>query len=163
MKQIKAEKLTIEAFAQFGEFYSFSEPDGYSLNGALHKYYPDRVLDTVIGNVGFSPIHVAKPERYIITQQEYHTTTAEILLPLNDDMILHVAPRTAGTVANEYAKAFIVPKFTMVKMYAGVWHLCALPINEDVLQAVVVLPECTYANDCTVVDLTEDQQFEIVL
>lgn len=28
--------------------------------------------------------------------------------------------------------------------------------------AMIILPECTYANDCTVVDLPEDQQFEII-
>lgn len=163
MKQIKAEKLTIEAFAPFGEFCSFSDPEGYSLNGALHRFYPDRILSNVVGNMGMSPILVKKPEKYTVTQQEYHTTTAEVIFPINDDMILHVAPRSAGNLANEYAKAFIVPKNTMIKMYAGVWHLCPLPVHEDVLQAIIILPECTYANDCTVVDLPEDQQFEVIL
>ncbi|MDO4982281.1 MAG: DUF4867 family protein [Eubacteriales bacterium] len=163
MKKLKAEKLTLEAFAPFGEFFSFSEPTGYSLNGALHRFYPDRILSNVTGNMGMSPIHVKKPEKYLVTQQEYHTTTAEVIFPFNDDMLLHVAPRTAGVVANEYAKAFIVPKNTMVKLYAGVWHLAPLPVHEQELQAVIILPECTYANDCTVVDLPEDQQFEIVL
>ena len=163
MKKLKAEKLTLEAFAPFGEFFSFSEPTGYSLNGALHRFYPDRILSNVTGNMGMSPIHVKKPEKYLVTQQEYHTTTAEVIFPFNDDMLLHVAPRTAGVVANEYAKAFIVPKNTMVKLYAGVWHLAPLPVHEQELQAVIILPECTYANDCTVVNLPEDQQFEIVL
>lgn len=31
------------------------------------------------------------------------------------------------------------------------------------LNAMIVLPECTYVNDCTVVDLSEDQCFEITL
>ena len=30
------------------------------------------------------------------------------------------------------------------------------------LAAMIILPECTYANDCTVIDLTPEQQFEIV-
>lgn len=163
MKQIKAEKLTVEAFAPFGSFCSFSEPAGYSLNGALHRFFPDRILSNVVGNMGMSPILVKKPEKYVVTQQEYHTTTAEVIFPINDDMLLHVAPRSAGTVANEYAKAFVVPKNTMVKLYAGVWHLCPLPVNEKELQAIIILPECTYANDCTVVDLPEEQQFEVAL
>ena len=163
MRQIKAEKLTIEAFAPFGEFFSFSEPTGYSLNGELHRFFPDRILSNVVGNMGMSPILVKKPEKYVVTMQEYHTTTAEVIFPINDDMVLHVAPRTAGTLANDWAKAFIVPKNTMVKMYAGVWHLAPLPLNKDELQAIIILPECTYANDCTVVELPEDQQFEVVV
>ena len=99
----------------------------------------------------------------IITQQEYHTTTWEMILPLDDDMILHVAPASAGTPVTEYAQAFIVPKHTLVKMNAAIWHLAPLPANKDALTAMIILPECTYANDCTVVDLPADQQFEIIL
>ena len=55
-----------------------------------------------------------------------------------------------------------VPKNTLVKMNAAIWHLAPLPANNDKLTAMIILPECTYANDCTVVDLKEDEQFEIV-
>ena len=99
----------------------------------------------------------------VITQQEYHTTTWEMIMPIDDDMIIHCAPASAGAVVTEYAKAFIVPKNTLVKLNAGVWHLAPLPANKDFVTAVIVLPECTYANDCTVVDLKPEEQFEIVL
>jgi ureidoglycolate lyase len=99
----------------------------------------------------------------IITQQEYHTTTEELLLPLDDDMILHVAPASGGTIVTEYAKAFLVPKNTLVKLKATIWHLAPLPANNDTLTTMVILPECIYCNDCTVVDLPEDKQFEIVI
>jgi ureidoglycolate lyase len=99
----------------------------------------------------------------IITQQEYHTTTWEMIMPLNDDMILHCAPASAGAPVGDLAEAFIVPKNTLIKMNAAIWHLAPLPAKEKQLTAMIILPECTYANDCTVVDLPEDQQFEIVL
>ncbi len=162
MKTIKAEPLTNEAFAPFGQFYKMSEPDGYALCGEIHKFYPDRVNADSNHRVGYSPIVVKKPEKMIITQQEYHTTTWEMILPLDDDMILHCAPASAGTPVTDLAKAFIVPKHTLVKMNAAIWHLAPLPANNDALTAMIILPECTYANDCTVVDLDEDQQFEII-
>ena len=99
----------------------------------------------------------------VITQQEYHTTTWEMILPLDDDMILHVAPASAGVPVTEQAMAFIVPKHTLVKMNAAIWHLAPLPASAEQLSAMIILPECTYVNDCTVVDLTPEQQFEIVL
>ena len=77
-------------------------------------------------------------------------------------MILHVAPASAGTPVTDLAKAFIVPKNTLVKMNSAIWHLAPLPANNQQLTAMIILPECTYANDCTVVDLSEEQQFEIV-
>ena len=163
MRTIKVEPLTNEAFAPFGQFYTMEDPKGYALCGALHRFFPDRLVADSDHRVGYSPILVKKPEKMVITQQEYHTTTWEMILPLNDDMILHVAPASAGTPVTEHAKAFLVPKHTLVKMNTAIWHLAPLPANEAELAAMIILPECTYANDCTVVDLTPEQQFEIVL
>lgn len=162
MKTIKAEPITNEAFAPFGQFYTMDKPEGYALCGELHSFYPDRVNADSTHRVGYSPIVVKKPEKMIITQQEYHTTTWEMILPMDDDMILHVAPASAGIPVTDLAKAFIVPKHTLVKMNAAIWHLAPLPANNDKLTAMIILPECTYANDCTVVDLNVEQQFEIV-
>jgi len=163
MKTIKAVPITNEAFAPYGQFYQMDAPKGYALCGELHSFFPDRLVADSQHRVGYSPILVNKPERMVITQQEYHTTTWEMILPLNDDMILHVAPASAGTPVTDYAQAFIVPKNTLVKMNAAIWHLAPLPASKEQLAAMIILPECTYANDCTVVDLAPEQQFEIVL
>lgn len=163
MKTIKAVSITNEEFAPFGQFYTMDAPKGHALCGELHKFYPDRVNADSNHRIGYSPITVKKPERMIITQQEYHTTTWEMIMPLDDDMILHVAPASAGAVVTDQAKAFIVPKHTLVKMNAAIWHLAPLPATKDMLTAMIILPECTYANDCTVVDLGPEDQFEIVL
>lgn len=163
MNTVKALPITNEAFAPFGQFYHMAAPAGYALCGELHKFFPDRMVADSQHRIGFSPILVKKPDRMIITQQEYHTTTWEMILPLNDDMILHVAPASAGTPVTELAQAFIVPKGTLVKMNTAIWHLAPLPANKEELTAMIILPECTYANDCTVVDLKPEQYFEIVL
>lgn len=162
MRTVTVEPLTLEAFAPFGQFYSMTQPQGYALCGELHRFFPDRLTADSQHRVGYSPILVKKPEKMVITQQEYHTTTWEMILPLNDDIILHVAPASGGTPVTELAKAFLVPKNTLVKLNASVWHLAPLPANVNELAAMIILPECTYANDCTVVDLTPEQQFEIV-
>lgn len=163
MRQVKVEALTHEAFAPFGQFYQMSEPQGYALCGEIHRFFPDRLVADSNHRVGYSPILVKKPEKYIITQQEYHTTTWELILPLNDDMILHVAPASAGKPVTDLAKAFLVPKNTLIKMNAAIWHLAPLPANVQELAAMIILPECTYANDCTVVDLSPEEQFEVIL
>ena len=163
MRQVKVEALTAEAFAPFGQFYTMDQPRGYALCGELHQFFPDRLVADSTHRVGYSPILVKKPEKMVITQQEYHTTTWEMILPMNDDMILHVAPASAGTPVTDLAKAFLVPRNTLIKMNAAIWHLAPLPANKDELSAIIILPECTYANDCTVVDLKPEEQFEVVL
>lgn len=163
MNTIKALPITHENFAPFGQFYPITAPEGYSLNGEIHKFYPDRLSAAAFSSVGYSPIVVQKPERMVITAVEYHTTTWEMILPLTDDMVLHVAPASAGTPVPQLTQAFLVPKNTLVKINPAIWHLAPLPATQGSLTAMIILPECTYANDCTVVPLAEDQQFEIVL
>lgn len=163
MRMIKAEPITKEAFAPFGTYYDMLHPSGYALEGEIHKFYPDRISDSAVTRIGYSPIVVKKEERRVITASEYHTTTPEMILPLDDDMIIHVAPASGGVPVTEWAQAFIVPKGTLVKINTAIWHLAPLPVHADELHAMIILPECTYANDCTVVDLKEEEQFEIVL
>lgn len=161
MRTIKVEKLSKEAFAPYGTYYKMDEPNGHALCGEIHCFYPDRVTASQGRNVGYSAITVRKPEKMLITQIEYHTTTSEMIMPLNDDMILHVAQPSAGKPITDQTKAFLVPKHTLIKMNACVWHLAPLPANEKELSALIVLPECTYMNDCIVVDLKEEEQFII--
>lgn len=162
MRTVKALPITHENFAPFGQFYPMAAPEGYALCGEIHQFFPDRLTGDSPRRVGYSPIVVKKPEKMIITQQEYHNTTWEMILPLDDDMILHCASASAGTPVGHLSQAFLVPKGTLVKINTAIWHLAPLPANNPQLTAMIILPECTYALDCTVVDLPEDQQFEIV-
>ena len=50
-----------------------------------------------------------KPEKIIVDAAEFHNYTGEVLLPLDDDVVIHVAPPTKEPVP-ELTEAFIVPK-----------------------------------------------------
>ena len=121
MREVKAVKITATDFAPYGTFCSMTEPEGYPLEGEIHKFYPDRISGTCVGTMAFSPIEVHKDER-IVKMTEYHTTTWEGIVALDDDMLIHVAPASGGTPVPELAKAFLVPKGCMVKINAAIWH-----------------------------------------
>jgi len=162
MRTIKAQPLTHEEFAPFGTFYKMDEPDGYACVGDIHKFYPDRVtVNPGTQTLAFSPLVVEKQDKMVITMAEYHTTTCEILMPIEDDIVIHVAPASGDGYPADFTKAFIVKKNTVVKLNTAVWHLAPLPLNKEKATTLIVLPERTYANDCTVVDLTPEQQFII--
>lgn len=162
MRQIHAKPISHAAFAPYGRFYHMDKPEGHALRGEIHRFFPDRLSADSTHRLGYSVLCVEKPEQMWITQQEYHTTTWEMILPLNDDMLLHCAPPSAGVPVGDLAEVFLVPRHTLVLLNAAVWHLAPLPAREKLLTAMIVLPECTYMNDCTVVDLPPEQQFEIV-
>lgn len=163
MRTIPVKPISHETFEPFGQFYPMNKPIGYALCGEIHRFYPDRLTASSMYNVGYSPLVVQKPEKMIITAVEYHTTTWEMIFPLDDDMIIHVAPASGGTPVPELTQTFLVPVHTLVKINAAIWHLAPFPAAKDSLTAMIILPECTYSNDCTVVSLKEDQFFEIVM
>jgi len=160
MRKIKAKPITITNFASYGSFTDILNPIGNHLG----NFYNDKVILPVSGDmsIAFSPLVCHKPEKMVVTKVEYHNTTGECILPLDDDIIMHVAPPTKDPVP-ELTEAFIVPKGTLVKINTGVWHYAAIPINKDTMHVLVILPERIYANDCTVVEYKQEEQVEIEL
>ena len=158
MKTIKAKPITVENFSYYGQFSSLLDPSGYSLG----DFYHDRVRMNMAGNMNlaFSPLVVHKSEPRIVSQAEYHNTTQEGILCLDDDVILHVAPPSKEPVP-ELTEAFIVPKGTLVCLNLGVWHLSAMPVNLETAHVLIVLPERIYLNDCIVVDYPAEKQVMI--
>ncbi len=162
MIQITVKEISHENFSPFGSFYPMETPQGYALSGEIHQFFPDRLTASSERCVGYSSITIRKPDRMIINAVEYHSTTWEMIFPLTGDMILHVAPASAGKPVPHLTEAFLIPKHTLVKINAAIWHLAPLPANADSLTAMIILPECTYLNDCTVVPLSPDEQMEII-
>lgn len=160
MRTIKAKPITAENFAAYGNFFNILEPAG----SCLGNFYNDKVQLSVSGDmpVAFSALVMDKPEKMIVSEVEYHNTTGEGILPLDDDVVMHVAPASKDPVP-ELTEAFIVPKGTIVKINTGVWHMGVLPIHQEQVHVLIVLPERIYKNDCTVVTYPEEEQIEIVL
>ena len=160
MKTIKAKPITAENFSYYGQFTDLLNPSGYSLD----DFYHDRVRMGVSGNfaVAFSPLTVHKQDPMIVSQAEYHNTTQEGILCLDDDFVLHVAPPSKNPVPDK-TEAFIVPKGTLVCINLGVWHLSAMPLHLDTAHVLIILPERTYLNDCIVIDYPEEDHVKIEL
>ena len=158
MYKIKAKPINAADFRPYGDFTEILDPKGFDLGG----FYRDQVTMNIAGGmqVAFSPLVVTKPEKYIVTAAEYHNTTQEGILCLDDDVILHVAPASKEPVP-QLTEAFIVPKGTLVCLRLGTWHLSAMPLNKETAHVLIVLPERIYKNDCIVVDYPEEEQVEI--
>lgn len=160
MRTIQAKKLTMEAFAPYGSFVNFTEPTGYHLG----DFYRDPALMSVSGAlpIAFSPLVMHKSDKMVVDTAEYHNSTAEALLPIDDDIVIHVAPASNKPVP-ELTEAFIVPMGTMVILKLGTWHYGGFARNKKDAHTMVVLPERIYMNDCIVVPYEEKDQMEIVL
>ena len=60
MREVKAVKINAADFAPYGTFCNMTEPEGYPLQGEIHKFYPDRISGTSMGRSLFLRLQFAK-------------------------------------------------------------------------------------------------------
>ena len=164
MRTAKVEQLTLEAFAPFGQFASMIDPEAEFIGAKPVEFFRDMVpLNLGDPMASFSVCRVeTRPE--VVDVTEYHTACGEGTLPLDADILIHVAPATPnGEVPWDRVRIFRVPKGTFVALKPGVWHHAPFLADANAIAAnvLIVLPERTYANDCIVAELEEDRQTRI--
>lgn len=155
MPNTKIEPLTMESFAPYGYFSVMINPKAEKIGTPPIEFYRDMLqLDLgLVTKASFSVCRVQKrPE--VINVTEYHTSCGEALLPLDNDVLIHVAPATTNDVIPyDKVKIFLVPKGTCVVLRPGVWHHAPFVDKGNYANVLIILPERIYANDCHVFEL----------
>jgi ureidoglycolate lyase len=164
LRSVAVESLTPEAFAAFGAYCNLSQPSSAKLGAPPIEFYRDALPLELNGKNPMFSTCLVHPRPMVIDVLECHTSTGEGILPLTGDVLVQVAPATHPNdgVPLEAVRVFRVPMGTMLTLRAGVWHHAPFALTETAA-VQIVLPERTYANDCTVVSLSADQHIEIVL
>ncbi len=163
MRTVKVKELSLESFAPYGTFGDMINPDALKLGEEPIEFYRDMVpVDFGVSNIGlFSVCRVLKRPP-VVDVTEYHSGCGEGNLPLDGDILIHVGPASAnGVVPVEDFEVFRVPKGTFVSIKPGVWHHAPFAMDTDCVNTVIILPERTYANDCFVYEIPEDDQIQI--
>lgn len=157
LQALAIKELTLDAFQPYGSFAPLTPPTARPLvQGDTIAFWPDCGGVLSLGPNGNNEVAIGicqvawRPLQIDVT--EFHTTTGEGILPLDGDIYIHVAPPTASDDAPVgLFEIFRVPKGTMVVLKAGVWHHAPHSTREDqTVNAVIMLPQRTYANDCVV-------------
>lgn len=160
MLKLKVKKLDREAFRPYGDYVELLRPDSF-YGDAPTMFTPDMLQLPLAQHdlASFSICRVA-PRANVVEISEYHSAAWEGNIPLDGDIVVHVAPANRSQIEADKFEAFLIPKGTMVTFKPGVWHFAPYAVNGPV-STLVVLPERTYANDCVVVKHTEEQKLEI--
>ena len=165
MKRVQVQELSVEGFYPFGTFAQHLDPDAAQSGGRAVAFIPDMVQLNLGGHTiaSLSTCRVEKRDP-VIGFSEYHSSTGEGILPLDNDILIHVGPPTsprAGLPVDQI-QVFRVPQGTAVSLRPGVWHGAPFSANDDPANVLIVLPERTYANDCEVVLHEPEDKIEIV-
>lgn len=148
MKTIKAVPVTSENWAPYGFLANISVPgSAYGMGDYPCTFYRDMVLAPMASPapIAFGSLKVGK-RPMVIKDVEYHSKAAEIMMPMDDDVVIYVGAANGGSVELDGLKAFIIRAGTLVVFRAGAWHGAPYPLNHDAT-VLICLPERTYLND----------------
>ncbi len=158
---MKAKEISKDNFTEYGQVHNMLDKEAAGFGNGSFTFYRDSVRYCAASpNMGLSTLSVARDGKFQIMALEHHNYTAEIMMPMDDDMVLCLAK--AGSEAEpcrEDLEAFIVPRYTMVHLNPGVWHYMPLPMHKTEVNVLVVLPERAYHNDLSSVDMSEKELF----
>ena len=164
MHTAQVKELTLEAFLPFGYYANMIDPDTVKIGAPPVEFYRDMVQETLgsASIVSFSICRVEKRDP-VIKVSEYHSHCGEGILPLDNDVLIHVGPATppSAPLPVQEMQVFRVPRGTMVVLRPGTWHDAPVTVNDDPANVLIVLPERTYANDCIVV--VHEKEHEIAI
>jgi len=163
MKEITWKKLSVEGFAKYGSYANMINPSAPHLGAEPIEFYRDMVQSTlgVVPMVSFGVCRVVK-RPFEMDVSEYHDNACEIVLPLDGDVLMHVA---AAVPEREFpfdqAEVFLVPRGTMACLRPGVWHHAPFAYRTDCVNCLIALPERTYNNDCKVYQFPADRHMKV--
>jgi ureidoglycolate lyase len=164
MRRARIRELTAEAFLPYGTYANLIDPTSEKLGSPPIEFFRDMVQQDfgAARSASFSACRVEKREM-VIDVTEYHTQTAEGILPIDNDILIHVAPATPpdGRVPIDKIVVFRIPRGTMVVIRPGVWHHAPFTVNDTPANVLIVLPERAYANDCEIFPLERKDRIRI--
>ena len=164
MKEIAWKKLTLAEFAKYGSYAGMIDPSAPKLGAEPIEFYRDMV-QSGLGAVPVASYGVCRVVKrpFVMDVSEYHDTCCETVLPLDGDVLMHVAPAVPEKeFPFDQAEVFLVPRGTLVCLRPGVWHHAPYAWRCDRVNCLIVLPERTYNNDCKVYPFPAGRHFQIV-
>jgi ureidoglycolate lyase len=163
MRKIAARPLSAEAFAKYGAYADVLNPSGPKLGAEPIEFYRD-MIQSQLGTTSLASFGVCRVVKrpFVLDVSEYHDTCCEIVLPLDGNVLMHVAPAVPGKeFPFEQAEVFFVPRGTICCLRPGVWHHAPFALETRVVNCLVALPERTYQVDCKTFEFPADRRMAI--
>jgi ureidoglycolate lyase len=163
MKQVTWKELTVEGFAKFGTFANMINPSALKIGSEPIEFYRDMV-QSQLGAAAVASFGVCRVVKrpFVLDVSEYHNGCCEVVLPLDGDVLMHVAPAVPQKeFPFQQAEVFRVPRGTLCCLRPGVWHHAPFAYGSQVVNCLVALPERTYVNDCTVYSFPTEELVKI--
>jgi ureidoglycolate lyase len=165
MTKLIWKKLSVEGFAKYGTFANMINPTWPKIGAEPIEFFRDMVQSSLgaATAASFGVCRVMK-RPFVLDVSEYHNGCCEIVLPLDGDVLMHVAPAVPEReFPFEQVEVFRVPQGTMCCLRPGVWHHAPFALGPGAVNCLIALPERTYSNDCTVYQFPEGKKMALAV
>jgi ureidoglycolate lyase len=165
MSSVTVRELALDAFQPYGTFIKMADNEKILEMAPRPVIFRPDMIQMQLADSSTASFSICRvePRDFVITGGEYHDHAAEGILPLDGDILIHVAPPThprLGIPVGSF-EVFRVPMGTMVVLRPGVWHGAPYAAADAPANVLVVLPVRTYAVDSVSIRLEPDQQIPI--
>jgi ureidoglycolate lyase len=138
-RDIRAEPLTAQAFAPFGDVLDCSGPPDRLINAGMCGRYHDRArLDFGAGGRAGLSLFDARPRSlpYTLDLLERHPDGSQAFIPMSGAPFLVIAAPDAGGAPGT-PRAFLTAPFQGINFHRGTWHGVLTPLAAPGIFAVV--------------------------
>ena len=138
MIRVRAQPLTAEAFAPFGDVLEAEGAPDKLINQGLCGRYHDRArLDVDGGRTGISLFKAElRPLPYRLEMMERHPLGSQAFIPMSDDAFLVIVARDAGN-RPDAPLAFLTRPGQAINFHKNTWHGVLTPLAGSGLFAVI--------------------------
>ena len=158
--KIKAEKLTKEKFAPYGDLIGFQDSTPLISNDIL-KFWPCQSLtDTESGVCQFAWLEIECQKINICEKLDRHLSSNEANIPIKGQSIIVVAlaediNNTKSQINLNSIKTFILNAKQAINIKRGIWHSAPFAISSKA-SFVVVFDKEVHIKDMVTIDLKKE-------
>jgi len=135
MLELKAEPLTPEAFAPFGDVIDTRVSDSFAINAGRTRRYHDLARVETLGEGARTlvSIFVSQPVEVPLTIDflERHPLGSQAFMPLHEERFLIVVAPPGETIDPGEVRAFVTDGRQGVNYRAGTWHAIQAVLDRE--------------------------------
>lgn len=126
MLNLKAQPLTPEAFAPFGDVIDSRHANSFTINGGRTERYHDLASVEILGDGGrpLISIFVSQPVQVplVVDGLERHPLGSQAFIPMHGERFLIVVAPPGDDIDPQGVRAFITDGHQGINYRAGTWH-----------------------------------------
>ena len=151
---IQIKSLTVEMFKRYGQVVKPPETAEPTIATDDLTYWKQQATIRIDGDVEVGILKVKKHEM-LFDQMEKHNETPEMLVALDADFIVPVAPPSEDIPSVEQIEVFHVKHGQAIIMDTACWHGGPNPLDKNEVTILVIFKDNTSQNDLVIKELSE--------